>query len=140
MKFKFHHMNLCTDGLPKLSAFYRNLFDMGAVGGTGHVRVNDKGPSSAYSGKVDFVTDGAIEFHLSERDLNTGFKMKQYLNPMAKGHFCFRTDDIKGFIRKLDEMGIPYSDYGVWAMADWHQVFLQDPDGNIVEVHQPGAR
>ena len=40
----------------------------------------------------------------------------------------------------LDEKGIPYSDYGVWAMADWYQVFLQDPDGNIVEVHQTGMR
>lgn len=140
MKFKFHHMNLCTDKLPALSTFYRNLFDMGAVGGTDHVRVNHDAPSSAYSGKVDFVTDGAVEFHLSERDLNTAFKMKQSLNPMAKGHFCFRTDDIKGFVRKLQEMGIPYSDYGVWAMADWYQVFLQDPDGNIVEVHQTGMR
>ena len=140
MNFKFHHVNLCSDKLPQLSAFYRNLFNMGAVGGSGHVRMNDKGPSSAYSGEVDFVTDGAIEFHLSERDLNTGFKMKQNLNPMAKGHICFRTDDIKAFMRKLDEMGIPYSDYGVWAMADWHQIFLQDPDGNIVEVHQTGMR
>ncbi|MEY4761857.1 MAG: hypothetical protein RLZZ200_1713, partial [Pseudomonadota bacterium] len=30
-----------------------------------------------------------------------------------------------------------YSDYGKWAIAGWYQVFLQDPDGNIIEVHQP---
>ena len=86
---------------------------------------------------VAFLTDGAIEFHWAERDVDTGFKMKQFVNPMARGHFCFRTDDIKGFMRKCDELGICYSDYGKWAIAGWHQVFLQDPDGNVVEVHQP---
>jgi catechol-2,3-dioxygenase len=25
-------------------------------------------------------------------------------------------------------------------MANWYQIFLQDPDGNIIEVHQPIAQ
>jgi catechol 2,3-dioxygenase-like lactoylglutathione lyase family enzyme len=58
---------------------------------------------------------------------------------MAHGHFCFRTDDIKGFMRRCDERGIRYSDYGCWAIPGWHQVFLHDPDGNVIEVHQPGV-
>ena len=62
MKFKFHHMNLCSDSLPCLTKFYQTLFDL----------------------------------------------------------------------------GIRYSDYGKWAIAGWYQVCLQDPDGNVVEVHQPG--
>ncbi|MCY1375523.1 hypothetical protein D9M69_629450 [compost metagenome] len=85
------------------------------------------------------MTDGDIEFHWSERDLDTGFKMKKFVNPMGHGHFCFRTDDIQGFMRKCDAMGLRYSDYGCWAIPGWHQVFLYDPDGHCIEVHQPNV-
>lgn len=136
MNFKFHHMNLCSDNLGRLTNFYQTMFNLGAIN-DGRTRVNDKSMEVGYNGKVDFVSDGAIEFHLAGRDLLTGFKMKQFINPMHHGHFCFRTDDIIGFKRRLDELGIRYSDYGIWAVAGWYQIFLHDPDGNIVEVHQP---
>ena len=53
-----------------------------------------------------------------------------------RGHIAFRTDDIAAFKKRLDEKGIPYSDYGSWAMNGWHQIFFYDPDGNVIEVHQ----
>ena len=31
---------------------------------------------------------------------------------------------------------IPFSDYGTTFAKEWHQVFFQDPEGNVVEVHQ----
>jgi catechol 2,3-dioxygenase-like lactoylglutathione lyase family enzyme len=65
--------------------------------------------------------------------------MKKGVNPMGHGHFCFRTDDIKGFMRRCDELGIRYEDYGCWAIPGWHQVFLYDPDGHCIEVHQPNV-
>ena len=37
------------------------------------------GNGYGYSGNVDFLTDGAIEFHWAERDVDTGFKMKQFV-------------------------------------------------------------
>jgi catechol 2,3-dioxygenase-like lactoylglutathione lyase family enzyme len=137
MNFKFHHMNLCTDSLPRLTKFYQTLFELGTIHDEEHARVNAESTTTGYNGKVDFLTDGDIEFHWAERDLDTGFKMNQIVNPMARGHFCFRTDDIEGFKKRLDQLGIRYSDYGRWAIAGWHQVFLQDPDGNVIEVHQP---
>lgn len=137
MKFKFHHMNLCTDNLPRLTGFYENLFELGAITDDAHTVISRDREDRAYMGKVDFLTDGDIEFHWAERDLDTGFKMKQAVNPMSHGHFCFRTDDIKGFMRRCDALGIRYSDYGCWAIPGWHQVFLHDPDGHVIEVHQP---
>ncbi len=133
MKFKFHHMNLCTENVPRISEFYRSLFNLDPV--HGYVRVDG---SSSYGGTVDFVTDGAVEFHLARRDIELGFRMKHFVNPLDRGHFCFRTDDIDAFKRRLDEKKIPYSDYGVWAIKGWHQIFFHDPDGNIIEVHQTG--
>ena len=69
--------------------------------------------------------------------MDTGFKIKQFVNPMSRGHFCFRTDDILGFMRKCDELGIRYSDYGKWAIAGWHQVFLQNPARQTPSVEWP---
>jgi catechol 2,3-dioxygenase-like lactoylglutathione lyase family enzyme len=139
MQFKFHHLNLCSDNLPRLTNFYKSLFAFGAITDEEHTVISRQREDRAYTGAVDFLTDGDIEFHWAERDLETGFKMKQFVNPMAHGHFCFRTDDIKGFMRKCDEMGLRYSDYGCWAIPGWYQVFLQDPDGNVIEVHQPNV-
>lgn len=45
--------------------------------------------------------------------------MKQFVDPMAKGHRCFRTDDIKGLMRRRDGLGIRNSGYGKWAIAGW---------------------
>ncbi|MFN3260135.1 MAG: VOC family protein [Pikeienuella sp.] len=132
MKLTYHHMNICTENVKRSSEFYRSIFDLSSVD---YARVNtDEG----YSGNVDFVTDGAVEFHIARRDVDLGFKMKHAINPLDRGHFCFRTDDIEGFKRRLEARQIPYSDYGTWAMAGWYQIFFHDPDGNIIEVHQTG--
>ena len=139
MSFKFHHVNFCTDDLPRLTGFYKTLFELGTINASTHTVISRQRDDRAYTGKVDFLTDGNIEFHWAERDLETAFKMKQAINPMSLGHYCFRTDDIKAFMRKCDQMGIRYSDYGCWAIPGWHQVFLQDPDGRVIEVHQQGG-
>ena len=55
---------------------------------------------------------------------------------VERGHIAFRTDDIDAFKKRLKEKGIPFSDYGAWAMKGWEQIFFYDPDGNIIEVHQ----
>jgi hypothetical protein len=86
MKFRFHHLNLCTDTLPRLVKFYQTLFDLGTIRDKEHTRVNAESASHGYNGKVDFLSDGAIEFHWAERDIDTGFKMKQFVNPMSRGH------------------------------------------------------
>jgi glyoxylase I family protein len=134
MKMQYHHMNLCTENVPRLSEFYRSVFGLGSVN---YQRVNAS-DATGFGGAVDFVTDGAVEFHIARRDIDLGFRMKHIINPLDRGHFCFRTDDIESFKRRLEEKKIPYSDYGTWAMAGWYQIFFHDPDGNIIEVHQTG--
>ena len=133
MRLKYHHINLCTEDVPRLSEFYRSVFDLDRI--SEYQRINTDG-SASYSGNVDFLTDGEVEFHLARKDVDLGFRMQHVINPLERGHFCFRTDDIEAFKQRLEEMGIPYADYGKWAMAGWYQIFFHDPDGNIIEVHQ----
>lgn len=132
MKLKLHHLNLTTTNVAAMDDFYRNVLDMQADPSRNAVRDTTQG----YAGKVSFVTDGQSEVHLAERDLKIPFNTKQAINPLEKGHIAFRTDDIAGFKKRLDERGIPYSDFGAWAMKGWQQIFFHDPDGNVVEVHQ----
>ena len=46
---------------------------------------------------------------------------------------------VAGVLKVLEARGIPYSDYGTAFSKDWHQVFFQDPEGNVIEVHQEVA-
>ena len=49
--------------LPRLTKFYQQLFDLGTIRDQEHTRVNAERTGNGYSGNVDFLTDGAIEFH-----------------------------------------------------------------------------
>jgi len=133
MKIKLHHVNLCTTNVPAMDEFYRTVLDLRSEPSLQAGRiVKDEG----YPGDVSFVTDGTIQVHLAEKDLGVGFRTGQAINPVERGHIAFRTDDIDAVKKRLKEKGIPFSDFGAWAMKGWEQIFFYDPEGNIIEVHQ----
>ena len=137
MKFKYHHMNLCTENVARTSEFYQSVFNLSRLQDEEHNLVGED-TEDRFDGVVDFLTDGEVEFHITKKDVNLGFEMKHFINPLERGHFCFRTDDIEGFKKKLEEQNVPFADYGKWAIAGWYQIFFHDPDGNVIEVHQIG--
>jgi glyoxylase I family protein len=132
MKLKLHHVNFATTDVAGMDKFYRDVLDMQTIPGRGRNRKKDEG----YPGDVAFVTDGALQMHIAEKDMQIGFRTGKVVNPVERGHIAFRTDDLDAFRKRLDAMGIQYSDFGDWAMAGWKQIFFYDPDGNVVEVHQ----
>jgi len=132
MKLKLHHLNLTTKNVPAMDEFYRDVLDLAVEPTLAKQRITTQGDA----GDVAFVTDGATQFHIAEKDMGTGFRTGQAVNPVDRGHIAFRTDDIAAFKKRLDDKGINYSDYGGWAMSGWHQIFFYDPDGNVIEVHQ----
>ena len=135
MKLEFHHINFVSKNIDEMNNFYKKILSMDSIPIENFPRTEETA-DSGYSGKINFVTEGKIEMHLAERDLNVAFKNNQTINPVNNGHIAFRTDDIKTFIERLKKEKIPYSDYGTTFAKEWHQVFFQDPEGNIVEVHQ----
>ena len=132
MKLKLHHVNLCTTNVPAMDAFYRDVLDLADE----QTLTRNLKTTGGYAGRVAIVTDGATQMHLAEKDLGVGFRTGHAVNPMERGHIAFRTDDIAAFKERLKAKGIPFSDYGAWAMNGWEQIFFYDPDGNIIEVHQ----
>ena len=135
MKLEFHHINFVSKDVSLMNNFYRDVLGMDEIPVDKFPRTRET-KNRGYSGKINFVTEGKIEMHLAERDLNVGFKNNQGINPVEKGHIAFRTDDLQAFIKKLQKDNIPYSDYGTIFAQEWHQIFFYDPEGNIIEVHQ----
>ena len=132
MKLTLHHINLATENVTRMDDFYRDV--LGLERESAGLPVLEK--SKGYAGDVAFVTDGAIQTHLAQRDVLAGFNSGQIVNPVSRGHIAYRTDDLQAFTEHLDAKGIPYSDWGNRAVAGWHQIFFYDPDGNVIEVHQ----
>ena len=135
MKLEFHHINFVSKNIDSMNEFYINILEMDSIPIEKFPRTEET-VDSGYSGKINFVTEGKIEMHLAERDINVAFKNNHTINPVDKGHIAFRTDDINSFINKLKKENIPFSDYGTTFAKEWHQVFFHDPEGNVVEVHQ----
>lgn len=132
MKLTLHHINLSTENVERMDTFYRDVLGLRRESAGLPVLEKEKG----YAGDVAFVTDGAIQTHLAQRDVLAGFNTGQIVNPVSHGHIAYRTDDLDGFKLRLEENGVPYSDWGNAAVAGWHQIFFYDPDGNVIEVHQ----
>lgn len=132
MKLTLHHINVVTNDVPELDDFYRNV--LGLAPETTSARPNLA--SDGVKTDVAFVSDGATQFHLAERDMSFAFRSKQAINPLERGHIAFRTDDIVAFKKRLEERGIAYSDIGTFAVSGWQQIFFYDPAGTIIEVHQ----
>jgi catechol 2,3-dioxygenase-like lactoylglutathione lyase family enzyme len=135
MNLKLHHVNLATENVERMDAFYRQVL--------GLRREEDGLPklekNKGYAGDVAFVTDGAIQTHLAQRDVLAGFNSGHVVNPVARGHIAYRTDDLDAFKAHLRDQGIPFSDWDNAAVAGWSQIFFYDPDGNVIEVHEVDA-
>ena len=132
MKLTLHHINLSTENVDRLDMFYRTVLELEEPDDGLPTLEKNKG----YAGDVAFVSDGTIQTHLAQRDVNAGFRTGHVVNPVSQGHTAYRTDDIEAFKAHLDTHGVPYSDWGNMAVAGWHQIFFYDPDGNVIEGHQ----
>ena len=134
-KLEFHHINYVSQDVEELDNFYRNVMKMETISPEKFPRTSatkDKG----YNGKIKFVTEGSMQMHLAEKDLDVAIKHNQDINPVEKGHIAFRTDDIEECTRILEENDVPFSDYGTSFAKEWYQIFFKDPVGNVIEVHQ----
>lgn len=135
MKLEFHHINFVGENVDRMHDFYVNVLGLDDIAEENFPRT-EADENTGYNGKIRFATDGSMQMHLAERAFDVAFRNGQVINPVERGHIAFRTDDLAGFLKMLDEKGIPYSDYGTAFAKEWHQVFFHDPEGNVIEVHQ----
>ncbi len=135
MKLEFHHINYVAEDVDRMHDFYTNVLGLDNIPAEQFIRT-EATDEEGFAGKIRFATEGKMQMHLAQRDFRVAFKNGQVINPVDRGHIAFRTDDLAAFLKILDARNIPYSDYGHAFSAEWHQVFFQDPEGNVIEVHQ----
>jgi len=132
MKLQLHHINLSSDKVDQMNEFYLKVMKLQTE--TEGLPILEK--NKGYSGDVAFVSDGKIQTHLAEKDLDVCFNTGHSINPLEKGHIAYRTDNLNAFKKHLDKLKVKYSDWGETAVAGWKQIFFYDPDGNVIEVHE----
>ncbi len=93
MKLKLHHINLSSNNVKKMNEFYKQVLLLDTETNDLPILERKKG----YSGEVEFVTDGNIQTHLAEKDLDVNFKTGHSINPLERGHIAYRTDDLDEF-------------------------------------------
>jgi len=138
---RLHHVNIVTDSMPELDHFYQTVLGIPKMPSPPLIAID--GYSEVSAGAVQnpasFLNAGdpeQLQIHLCRRDAYLGSRYGHIVNPVAQGHVAFRCDDIEAVKRSLDEHGIAYSDYGEWAVKGWYQIFVYDPVGTVVEIHQ----
>jgi hypothetical protein len=74
--------------------------------------------------------------HINKADFTFSWRNNFIHNPTIGGHPAFSVSDIKGLINKLEQHDIPLTDAKVYAMPSIHQVYLFDPNANMIEINQ----
>lgn len=133
MKAHLHHINLSTERVEEMAAFYRDVLGLEDTDEDVPALRMDE---NVYAGDVAFLSDGRIHLHIARKDIAAGFRTGQIVNPVAQGHIAYRTDDLVGWMVHLDSKGVRYSDWSDSAVAGWRQIYFYDPDGVVIELHE----
>lgn len=98
-----------------------------------------------YSGDHGNVANAVV--HIIGMDPNDPEGLKGYLGDRdlsslrgsgAVDHVAFFAEDLAGMLRRLKGLGVPVRERTVPAIG-LHQLFLDDPNGVVVELNYPAA-
>lgn len=151
MKLRLHHVNVVGDDMDDLNNFYRDVLGLDQLPMIIEDVAQDertlseddqqrRANSALFNAENCSFFDASeqveMQIHVGLRQPYLGARLGHAVNPVVKGHFAFRTDDLGAVRKSLNEAGIPFSDYGEWVVRGWDQIFLYDPAGNVVEIQQ----
>ena len=111
-----HHVSVNVSDPARSIAFYTDV-----LGGT----VRDDRPDFGIGGA--WIDLGATQVHLIEA----------VVPPNLGQHFAILVDDVDSVVRELRSKGLEVEDARV--VGPDRQTFVDDPDGNAIELHQIGT-
>ena len=133
-EFQLHHVSIVITDLHRSVDFYQSLF--------GFERL-ERPP---FKTQGAWLACGAVQIHLIQYPPGT-FRTRPI--DTSDGHFCLRTDDFDGVLAGLvakgfREDGDPDDPSFIVVIrngaAPFPQLYLRDPDRNIVEINGAPAR
>lgn len=141
-ELRLHHVNVTSDKMSLLTDFYQNALGLELLPSPAMIATSASGTDDgdeAWEDAAKFFNAGdpnELQIHATQRQPYLAAQEGHSVNPLITGHFAFRTDNIEEIKARLTEHGIPFDDWGIWSVEGWHQVFLTDPAGNMIEIHQ----
>ena len=81
MKLEFHHINFVSEDVDRLHHFYTDTLGLTDIPITSFPRPTET-ENTGYSGKIRFASDGQMQMHLAEQNLEVGFKHGEAINPV----------------------------------------------------------
>lgn len=124
--FKIDHYSMIVEDLSETGDFYKEVLGLKDI----------PHPANA-DGFRWFSIDGSSQLHLIRKDVVAKEKNKSV-------HLCLSTTDLPDFINYLNKENIPFWDWpgtpgAVSNREDGvEQIYLQDPEGNWVEINNAG--
>jgi glyoxylase I family protein len=141
-QLRLHHVNVTSDDMSILTKFYRDALGMEMLPSPPMIATSaaetDDG-DAAWDNSAKFFDAGdpaELQIHATQRQPYLSLQEGHSVNPLIGGHFAFRTDDIEEVKAQLTANGIPFDDWGIWSVEGWYQIFLTDPAGNMIEIHE----
>ncbi|MEM7525578.1 MAG: VOC family protein [Pseudomonadota bacterium] len=138
MSWSIHHVNLEARDVRRAASFYGGILGMAETAWTFP-------PSRGY---IPAAPDQLALFN-DERQSHTGLHLikpdpdfaarndlREDHNPSIGGHIAIEVSDLEAVIRRLTAAGVPYSDAGVFAIPGLRNIYVRDPEGNLVEINQ----
>ena len=134
-KWKFHHINLESYNVRSSVNFIHDFLKINegnwkAPDKLGDVNI-DKDQLSIFP-----INNNLGGIHINKADFTFSWRNGFIHNPTIGGHPAFTVKDIKKFIIKLEKNKIPFTDAKVYAMPNIYQIYLYDPNANIIEINQ----
>lgn len=142
---RLHHVNVTSDNMSTLAAFYANALGLDLLPSPAMIATSTaegKDGNAQWEDGAKFFEAGdpaELQIHVTRRQPYLALEEGHSVNPLIGGHFAFRTDDIEDIKARLTANGIPFDDWGIWSVEGWYQIFLTDPAGNMIEIHEVKA-
>lgn len=136
MSWSIHHVNLETRDVRRAAAFYSAILGMTEAQWE---FPESRGYIPAAPDRLALFKDGRQShtgLHLIKPDPDFATKNNLTHNPSVGGHVAIEVDDLKAVCARLDAAGIRYSDAGIFAIPGVWNVYVEDPEGNLLEINQ----
>jgi catechol 2,3-dioxygenase-like lactoylglutathione lyase family enzyme len=78
------------------------------------------------------LNTGQLQLRIGSGEIHSTFTP----TPNPSGHFAVEVPDWDEMIANLDAMGVPYSAPTVRGYSGGHSTYINDPDGNMIELVQ----
>jgi catechol 2,3-dioxygenase-like lactoylglutathione lyase family enzyme len=128
-ELQLHHVSVIVTDLGRSTTFYQQLFGLPSI------------PRPPFATPGHWLGVGALQVHLINHP-GGNFRRRGVDNDDV--HFAFRTDEFEAFVTRAKAMGFHEDGDADDPMrmivkrggqAGFPQVFLMDPDRNIIEVN-----